>query len=153
MDEGGSVVAGDDDHGRWGRWRGVCCGADGCESPAVCKGFCASHYNKARWASGHRPASVNPGARRAARIKHRYGIEVDEYEALLVVQDGRCAVCGERPAATDSPAHWAGKLCIDHDHGTGRIRGLLCNDCNLVIGRGATPALLRAAADYLESRS
>lgn len=62
----------------------------------------------------------------AARIKRLYGISEVEYLALFEAQHGVCAICGT--------AHKSGRrLCIDHDHASGRIRGLLCNDCNKVI--------------------
>lgn len=111
--------------------------------------MCMSHYGKARWAAGHRPPSVNAEARRATRIKHRYGITADEYDRLVESQGCRCSICGEVPDAQNTRAHWGGKLCVDHDHETGEIRGLLCNDCNLAIGYGKTPEILIAAAEYL----
>ena len=149
MAANGSAKAGDPAlRGQWGKWRGVTC--SDCDQPAKLKGRCQSCYNKARWASGHRPPSVTPEQRRAARIKYRYGLTTVEYDALALAQRGLCAICGEEPTRTGSPAHWDGKLCIDHDHNTGRVRGLLCNDCNLLLKKHFTPERLRAAADYLE---
>jgi hypothetical protein len=51
-----------------------------------------------------------------------------------------------------NPQHWRDILCVDHCHDTNRVRGLLCNDCNLAIGRGKTPEILEAAAEYLRLR-
>lgn len=64
-------------------------------------------------------------------------------------QDGRCAVCAK-------PGEILGKrsttLHVDHDHDTGQIRGLLCQDCNLGLGIFAdSPDRLMAAAAYLLS--
>jgi hypothetical protein len=139
--------------GHWGKWRGVTCSVEGCDDPAKCKGMCMSHYNRDRWQSGIRPPSITPESRRAARVKHRYGLAHGEYERMVEAQGGVCAVCKQLPSAGNTRAHWAGKLCIDHDHVTGRVRGLLCNDCNLAVGYGKSPAVLRAAADYLQARS
>ena len=136
----------------WGKWRGVVCSEDGCDKPAKCRGFCNSHYNKAMWASGYRPPSTNAESRRAARMRHRYGIEPSEYEKRVVEQGGLCAVC-QQPPTTNVRSHWGGKLCVDHEHGTGRIRGLLCNDCNLAVGYGKTPDILLRAAQYLRDHS
>lgn len=133
--------------GYWGKWRGVLCSEDGCEFPVSCKGLCRSHYNKARWAAGVRP---NAASRRRARLKYRYKLTDEEVDFLIKQQGGLCAVCGQPPSDSNTRAHWNGKLCVDHDHDTGAVRGMLCNDCNLAVGYGKTPEVLRAAADYLE---
>src|ERR1700749_5001646 len=138
--------------GHWGKWRGITCSADGCDKPAKCKGMCNSHYNRQRWAGGARPPSVNPQARRAARLRHRYGLDSADYDRMVAEQGGLCAVCKQPPTRGNTRAHWDGKLCVDHCHDTRRIRGLLCNDCNLVVGYGRSEANLRAAADYLRDR-
>lgn len=79
------------------------------------------------------------------RIKINFGLTWDEYDALLVAQDGRCAICGGRPRKN--------LLAVDHDHKTGEVRGLLCSRCNhrLLGSANDDPARLRKAADYLES--
>lgn len=69
-----------------------------------------------------------------------YGLSDEDHAALLQQQDGVCAVCREegRP------------LVVDHNHRTGAVRGLLCADCNIGIGRlRDNPDYLRAAAEYL----
>jgi len=74
----------------------------------------------------------------------RQGLTLDAYHAMLYAQGGGCAIC-KRPPKTR-------RLHVDHDHATGKIRGLLCFTCNrYVLGKYATPAKLRAAADYLEN--
>ena len=57
-----------------------------------------------------------------AYVSRTYGIPRGEYERLLQAQDGRCAICTRRPRAR--------RLAVDHDHHTGRVRGLLCYTCN-----------------------
>jgi recombination endonuclease VII len=67
------------------------------------------------------------------------------YDELLAAQGGHCATCPRLP--------YARRYCVDVDHSTSpmRIRGLLCFTCNyFVCHRGSTPAVLRAAAAYLE---
>jgi hypothetical protein len=112
--------------------------------------MCMPCYSKARYAAGHRAPSYSHAARRAVRLKGRYGITVEEYDRLLAEQGGRCAICRGLPEKVNRPAHWAEVFCVDHDHDTGRVRGLLCNDCNLVIARAHTVSILRAAIEYLE---
>jgi recombination endonuclease VII len=139
--------------GYWGKWRGVSCAIDGCDKPAKCKGMCMPHYNKQRWADGVRSPSVNPESRREAHLRHRYGLSRADYDRMLAEQDGFCAVCKRPPSRQNTRAHWNGKLCVDHCHGTTRVRGLLCNDCNLVVGYGRTEEVLLAAAAYLRDRA
>lgn len=77
-----------------------------------------------------------------------HGLTVDEYVTMFAAQGGLCAICRQpERAANRKPT----TLCIDHDHETGRVRGLLCSGCNSSIGYAQDdPARLRAAADYLE---
>jgi predicted nucleic acid-binding Zn ribbon protein len=77
--------------------------------------------------------------------QYLYGITPAEYVALLESQGGRCAVC-----RTDVPGGKGG-WHVDHDHATGRVRGVLCNNCNQGLGRFMDdPTRLRAALGYLE---
>lgn len=138
--------------GHWGKWRGVICSFDDCDKPAKCKGLCNSHYNKQRWADGVRSPSVNAEARRAAHLRHRYGIDAADYARMFAEQGGLCAICKQPPTKKNTRAHWDGKLCVDHCHDTGRVRALLCNDCNLVVGYGKTEEILLSAAAYIRDR-
>lgn len=66
------------------------------------------------------------------------------YDAQLACQDGGCAICRRPPRKR--------RLHIDHDHATGRVRGLLCYRCNrLLVLAGVTADVLRSAARYVES--
>ena len=79
----------------------------------------------------------------------RYGITVEQHDVMLTTQDGLCAICGQPPDPGGVRA--TSRLHTDHDHLTGRVRGLLCNNCNRGIGCFADdPARLRAAAEYIE---
>jgi hypothetical protein len=67
----------------------------------------------------------------------------------MVAQGGGCAICGRTP--DDAPGRWS-RLNIDHDHKTGKVRGVLCHGCNSGIGHlQDDPALLRRAAEYVEA--
>lgn len=75
------------------------------------------------------------------QYRSRFGISLDEVEALVAAQGGRCAICNEVPR---------GVLCVDHCHRNGRVRGLLCRKCNMGIGLlRDDPELLAQAAAYL----
>lgn len=79
----------------------------------------------------------------------RYGVTLDWFESKLAEQNGRCIVCGAMPDPGGVKA--AARLHVDHDHETGAVRDLLCNRCNQGLGYFRDdPALLRAAADYIE---
>jgi hypothetical protein len=58
----------------------------------------------------------------------RYSLSVEHYDRMLKRQNGACAVC-LRP-----PKDGRARLCVDHDHQTGAVRALLCNDCNSALG-------------------
>jgi Recombination endonuclease VII len=70
----------------------------------------------------HKHESASPA--RKAQLR-RYGISPAEYDALLAKQGGACAICRKRSK---------GRLCVDHCHVTGMVRGLLCNECNGALG-------------------
>lgn len=76
--------------------------------------------------------------------KRLYDITPEQYEAMLVAQDGRCAICRATEAGGKGGWH------VDHCHDTGKIRGLLCNCCNLMLGHAQDDsARLLAAVEYL----
>lgn len=75
-----------------------------------------------------------------ARALQRYGLKPEEFEALRKRQKGKCGVCKCKPK----------RMCVDHDHKTGKIRGLLCHKCNSAIGiLGDTVSGIRRALRYL----
>lgn len=82
-------------------------------------------------------------------LKRFYGLTREQYDALLAIQGGGCAVCGvTQDVAEDGSTQM---LAVDHNHGTGEIRGLLCRAHNLVLGHAQDDATaLRKAADYLD---
>lgn len=67
-----------------------------------------------------------------AYFKRQYGIGVKEYERLLVLQDNKCKIC-ESEGFLMKECH-AIKLVVDHCHSTGKVRGLLCHNCNRALG-------------------
>lgn len=84
-------------------------------------------------------------ARRRSILKSRYGITPEDFEEMLKKQDGRCAICGIQYHLT---------LHIDHDHTNGRVRGLLCNNCNRGLGHFKDSMdLLLKARSYLEKNT
>lgn len=92
-----------------------------------------------------------PELARSAGLKRTYGITIEQYNEMLAAQNGVCAICLQ-PETHANPRHDNPfSLSVDHDHGTGRVRALLCMKCNRGLGNFSdNPALLRAAADYLD---
>jgi hypothetical protein len=84
---------------------------------------------------------------RRTKLKYRYGITIEEYNKLLAEQDGTCAICG-----TNTPSG-PGRFHVDHDHNTGKIRGLLCNRCNPKLGVIEDIQFLKIAIRYLSGRN
>ena len=92
---------------------------------------------------------THPDRRAAARRLRQYDLTPEGFELLLEVQDGRCAIC--RLSFTDENKKT--KPNVDHDHATGRIRGLLCHRCNIGIGHFSdNPDLMAAALAYLRPK-
>jgi hypothetical protein len=113
----------------------------------VCSGITAvtqARQDRTRHAAkGRRWRKEHPDDDRAIKHQYRYGLTQAQFEALWTCQQGRCAICGKALVGT---------YHVDHDHGTGCIRGLLCPGCNLGIGHFRDdPAALRSAAAYIEA--
>ncbi len=86
---------------------------------------------------------------RRKRLKHEYRISIEEYDILLESQSGVCAICGKEETAKDKHGN-PKRLSVDHDHETGKIRGLLCHRCNVGVGMLGTVELLNRAKDYIK---
>lgn len=97
------------------------------------------HYNKWKSNSGHRDKRKT----KSYWLKHTYGIDIEQYEAMLEGQQGLCACCG-----TDEPTGY--NWHVDHCHSTGKVRSLLCSRCNQGIGLfDEDPVKLTKAIEYL----
>lgn len=78
---------------------------------------------------------------RRYQLMRLYGITPEQYEGMLVKQDARCAICLRTSL---------GRLCVDHNHTTGKVRGLLCQACNRALGlMGDSSGNVARAASYL----
>lgn len=81
----------------------------------------------------------------AGHLARKYGMTASDYAKALEAQGGVCALCG----GVNSDGK---RIFVDHSHETGKVRALLCRLCNLAIGSmREDPALMRRAADYVES--
>lgn len=91
----------------------------------------------------------NPGRKREiernSNFKRLYGITLDAYNELFKKQKGLCALCGKSPFKEN--------MCVDHDHETGKVRGLLHKKCNTALGLlNDDPKLVYRAVLYLRRK-
>ena len=94
----------------------------------------------------------DPDIIRGKNLKARFNLSIDDYNHLFLKQKGRCQICRKAETAKDSNKNtkW---LCVDHNHNTGEIRGLLCLACNTGIGKlGDSKKTLESAIKYLTER-
>jgi hypothetical protein len=105
--------------------------------PEKFKRYSKEYYqaNKEKWAERSklrtaRPAEVKRLDHRKWSLSHKYKMTVEQYDAMLATQNGVCAICGE-----PSTVGFNKRLHVDHDHTTGKVRGLLCMHCNHSIER------------------
>ena len=81
---------------------------------------------------------------RGNKLRQKYGITLEQYDEMLERQGGRCAICGGL-----NKNGWF--LAVDHDHKTGKNRGLLCASCNVILGTAYDNVdILNKAIKYLE---
>ncbi len=79
-------------------------------------------------------------------LKYSYGISLVGYRSLLEKQGGHCAICRNGKCDT--------RLVVDHRHSTGTVRGLLCHNCNLLLGHcKENVRILNSAKEYLEKEN
>jgi hypothetical protein len=94
----------------------------------------------------------NLGKDRDSTFKRKFGISLEQYNSMLSIQKGVCAIClrPERRVYNGKIS----QLAVDHNHLTGKIRGLLCNDCNVMLGNAKDdPEILKRAIVYLERQN
>lgn len=102
---------------------------------------CSAEYGAA-WAKTEK----GKASLRKSRLRHYYGITDADYERFLLSQNGKCAICGQVPDLR--------RLDVDHNHISGEVRGLLCNQCNQAIGLFQDNVeLLSSAIAYLKKLS
>lgn len=148
------------------------CTLEGCDKPRAAQGLCKNHYGQklqkaqrlaAKIAnprpcaicgvdippSKHRRGPISYCSEKCHRVgirqayfRRHYGLTIEQVEEMA---KGGCAICGT--------LLWNGPRKVpqvDHDHVTGKVRGILCSDCNTGIGKlRDDPAILRAAIRYL----
>jgi len=98
--------------------------------------------------SYRRKVSDDPLYYRRKQLKRLYGISHEDYMSMHRDQDGKCAICRQLARKTKRRN---GTLCVDHDHVSNKVRGLLCHACNVLLHAIERPGFLKAALGYLEA--
>lgn len=126
-----------------------------CTKCGTTKPLSEFYFNRteSRWKShcracyGARGRAYNKRNSKRRALKTRYGMTVDEFDQMLAAQEFRCLICDRSYEGDD---YGLGGLVVDHDHQTGRVRGLLCQACNTAIGLLQDDIVrLERAAHYL----
>ncbi len=111
---------------------------------------CKSCDNEARkkWMSANPERSQE--SQRGRNLKHKYGISLDQYSQMLVKQGGCCGICGVEENKALYGLNKSLNFAVDHCHTTGKVRGLLCNQCNRALGMFYDDKdIVKKALDYL----
>ena len=81
-------------------------------------------------------------------LKSKYNLTPEDYDKMLLDQGSRCAICGTQDPKTANKA--TTRFAVDHCHKTGKVRGLLCDYCNVMLGRARdNKQVLQRAINYL----
>jgi hypothetical protein len=123
-----------------------------------CKMCCASNYKNWLTKNPNQKQNITVRAKRwnvenkqrrsiivqKHGYKKRYGLTVEQKQAMIDGQDGKCAICESNLETTHN-------VCVDHCHTTNKVRGILCRKCNLGIGHlNDSIDILKSAQAYLE---
>lgn len=89
---------------------------------------------------------------RGYKLKQSFGISLDDYNIVLLLQNNVCKICNLPNTVIDKRNNTIKNLAVDHDHKTGKVRGLLCQKCNIGLGHFDDNAdFLKNAIKYLKS--
>ncbi len=105
---------------------------------------CASLFRVDIRKNGPQTESRCDGCRKIVYIARNFAITPEEYMRIMKRSKYRCDICGSRETTGRG-----GRMTLDHDHDTGKLRGVLCHACNCAIHRFTTPAKLIQAVRYL----
>lgn len=93
--------------------------------------------------------TYSPSGHRNNHLRRSYGLSIEQFNAMVEKQHGRCGICGEVPTEG-----WRRALAVDHCHSSGKVRALLCQPCNMGLGAFKDRCdLLESAIEYLKRHS
>ena len=95
---------------------------------------------------------TNPEKLMATNLRKMYGITISDYDNMLKAQNNLCAICSLPETSIHPRTKEIKKLSVDHNHNSGKVRGLLCTRCNCMIGYAReSEILLNKAIEYLRT--
>jgi hypothetical protein len=148
------------------------CSEQDCGQPTTSKGLCATHYARllrhghtrpTKRTKDYKPCALNGCANhcyalglchrhytRQRKLAERFGLTLQDEAQMLAAQGGVCAICGSAASRKNWRTQKEDSLHLDHDHRTGLVRGILCDNCNRAIGLlQDDPQVLTSAIVYL----
>lgn len=125
------------------QWKTVNRVCQECSTPFIghtTKLFCSSNCRTISLRKRRKPRH------RENKLLKKYGLTIETYESLVKLQNNLCAICKSSNKGSETKNNW----CVDHDHKTDKVRGLLCHNCNLMIGYAKDNiSILTSAIQYL----
>ena len=113
---------------------------------------CKQEYEKKRGKAKYLKQRTNVLFYHRKKTLKKYGLTLKDYDDLLKKQNYVCAICKKENEQRARLSTKNSSLTVDHCHKTGKIRGLLCHQCNLMLGNSNDePEILRIGALYLEN--
>lgn len=140
----------------------LCCGAD-IERPTAVKKYCSKtcgdSVRRLRWNATNPERAKERNRKRNSQhkltirnshLKKSYGISRDQFSGMMASQGCKCLICKiDIKEFSEGTKH---RACVDHDHDTGQVRGILCHACNRGLGQFADSLeRLKAAVEYLQT--
>lgn len=123
------------------------------EKRAKARKYSQYYYKKEREARleyARKYALAKPDAWYKPHVRRLFGITPDMYAQMLEAQGGVCAICKSESTGT----YRAKRFCVDHDHKTRKVRGLLCSKCNMLLGFARDNVqFLATAIEYLAKQT
>ena len=93
----------------------------------------------------------HPEKHKRRHLKREYNLSIEEFNKLLIIQSNVCAICQQPETHKEYHSGKIKSLAVDHNHETGKIRGLLCSNCNVAVGLLKDSTLhAQALVDYLK---
>lgn len=71
----------------------------------------------------------------AYKLQYNFNLTISDYNQILFLQDNKCAICLKEEIIIDNRTNKVKRLAVDHNHTTGKVRGLLCGNCNVGLGK------------------